>query len=222
MFSIKFRDLRGVGNAYLSLARSINNTIFDVFDVFEDFNLSPTLKPVLGQNSTALIRPMFIMPFSFLRPLARSATRGYGIPRLSKPSFSTQRAPSGPIYWSKAFFTGATLLIGLPIGWYAKSVTQVPESQSKKKLGDLYEGSLNWKGKFVPPCTMNDVEGWLVKEQSIHQGMAGSGVREWHSSRHPSNTPGEDELVNARVHLPRSFGEGSQAWMFWGVFDGHV
>jgi pyruvate dehydrogenase phosphatase len=114
------------------------------------------------------------------------------------------------------------LLIGLPLGFsYGKSYSNSPELQSMKKLGDLYEGSLNWKGKVLPPCTMNDVEDWLVKEQSIHQGMAGSGVREWHCSRHLSNTPGEDELVTSRVNLPRSFGEGSQAWMFWGVFDGH-
>jgi pyruvate dehydrogenase phosphatase len=69
---------------------------------------------------------------------------------------------------------------------------------------------------------MKDVEAWVVKEQSVHQGMAGSGVREWHSSRHPSNSPCEDELVASRVYLPRSPDEGSQPWMFWGVFDGHV
>ena len=68
---------------------------------------------------------------------------------------------------------------------------------------------------------MKDVGAWLVKEQSIHKGK-GSGVREWHSSRHGSNTPCEDELVASRVQLPQLAGERSQAWMFWGVFDGHV
>jgi len=69
---------------------------------------------------------------------------------------------------------------------------------------------------------MKDVEAWLVKEQGIHSGPAGSGVREWHSSRHASNSPCEDELISSRVHLTQSSDEGAQPWMFWGVFDGHV
>ena len=149
--------------------------------------------------------------------------RDHRFPGVPKLAFSTQGAPSGSIYRSKTFLAGATLLIGAPLGYsYSKSYSNLPETLSNKKLGDLYEGSLDWKGKALPPCTMKDVEAWLVKEQSIHQGMASSGVREWHCSRHPSNTPGEDELVTSRVKLPRSFGEGSQPWMFWGVFDGHV
>jgi pyruvate dehydrogenase phosphatase len=69
---------------------------------------------------------------------------------------------------------------------------------------------------------MIDVEAWLAKETGIHQGITGSGIRAWHSSRHASNAPCEDELVSARVPLPPSFGDGNQPWMFWGVFDGHV
>ncbi|KAE9380920.1 protein serine/threonine phosphatase 2C [Stipitochalara longipes BDJ] len=69
---------------------------------------------------------------------------------------------------------------------------------------------------------MKDVEAWLVKEQGIHHGTSGSGVQQWHSSRHASNSPCEDELVSAKKHLPQSSSEGTQPWMFWGVFDGHV
>jgi len=163
------------------------------------------------------------MPSSFLRPLARCATRDHRFPGVPKLSFSTQGARSRSIYQSKSLLAGATLLIGAPLGFsYGKSYGNLPETLSKKKLGELYEGSLDWKGKALPPCTMKDVEAWLVKEQSIHPGVASSGVREWHCSRRPSNTPGEDELVTSRVKLPRSFEEGSQPWMFWGVFDGHV
>jgi pyruvate dehydrogenase phosphatase len=162
------------------------------------------------------------MPSLFLRSFARCATRAYRFPEVPKSSFSTQSAKSGSTYRSKQFLAGATLLIGAPLGFsYGKSYSNLPETQPKKKLGDLYEGSLDWKGKFVPPCTMKDVEAWLVKEQSIHQGMASSGVREWHCSRRPSNTPGEDELVTSSVIISHFLGEGSQPWMFWGVFDGH-
>lgn len=114
------------------------------------------------------------------------------------------------------------MVLGVPIGFaFSKSDTRILESEMKNKLGALYEGSLDWKGKTVPPCTMEEVETWLVKEQSVHEGAAGSGVLEWHSSRHPSNTPGEDELVSARIQLLRPSGGGNEPWMFWGVFDGH-
>ena len=69
---------------------------------------------------------------------------------------------------------------------------------------------------------MEEVERWLVEEQSIHEGYEGSGVREWHCSRRPSNMPGEDELISARVQFPGSSSGGNEPWMFWGVFDGHV
>jgi pyruvate dehydrogenase phosphatase len=69
---------------------------------------------------------------------------------------------------------------------------------------------------------MKDIEAWLVKEQGIHRGTTGSGVREWYSSQHASNSPCEDELVSATAQLPKSSSEGAQPWMFWGVFDGHV
>jgi pyruvate dehydrogenase phosphatase len=68
---------------------------------------------------------------------------------------------------------------------------------------------------------MDEVETWLVEEQSMHKGVPGSGIREWHSTRRPSNTPGEDELVNSRVHIPGFSGGAGEPWMFWGVFDGH-
>lgn len=148
--------------------------------------------------------------------------RGDKAIKLSRFAFSTQKHNSTFIYRAKPFLAAATLLIGVPIGFsFGKSYSSL-EVPSKNQIGDLYEGSLDWKGKFVVPCTMKDVEAWLLKESSIHRGMAGSGVREWHSSRHPSNTPCEDEMVTAKVSLPRSSGDGSQPWMFWGVFDGHI
>jgi pyruvate dehydrogenase phosphatase len=163
------------------------------------------------------------MPSLLLRSLTRCSTKVTRAAKFNRPTYSTQRSDGRALYRSKPFLAGTTLLIGLPLGFsIGQSYSTPPELPPKNELGAIYEGSLNWKGESVTPCTMKDVETWLVKEQSIHQGNAGSGVREWHSSRHPSNSPCEDELVAAKARIPRPPDEGSQPWMFWGVFDGHV
>src|SRR5450756_483511 len=105
------------------------------------------------------------MPSSFLRPLTRCATRVKRTSGFSKSPYSTQRPGARAIYRSKPFLAGAALLIGVPVSFsLGKSYHNPPELPSKNKLGALYEGSLDWKGKIVPPCTMKDVEAWLVKE----------------------------------------------------------
>src|SRR5271170_1070339 len=111
------------------------------------------------------------MPFAFLRSIPRCTARVTRTARLSPSAFSTQRPSYEPLYQSKPFLAATIFLgVGVPIGFALGSHTHVPESQAKTQLGDLYEGSLNWRGKTVPPFTPDDVNAWLLKEQSLHKG----------------------------------------------------
>jgi len=137
--------------------------------------------------------------------------------------FSTYKSRNANVFQSRLLLAGATLLLGVPIGYAAgKESNKTSLHPPNNSFGELYEGSFDWKGKFVRPCSKIDMEAWLVKEQGIHCGPAGSGVREWHSSRHASNSPCEDELVSARANLYQLSSKDAQPWMFWGVFDGHM
>jgi len=114
------------------------------------------------------------------------------------------------------------LSIGVWVG-VSKSTTSSEVNnlrlQTKPKIGDLFQGSLDWRGKSVRPFTIQDVNSWLQKEQSTHEGPVGSGIREWHTIRRPSNEPCEDNLTTAQHSV--THGE-SLPWMFWGIFDGHM
>ena len=114
-------------------------------------------------------------------------------------------------------------MIGIPAGFaVGRRYSYGPLSETKADFDGLYEGSLDWKRKFVKTFTIFDVNAWLQKEQSCHMGAKGSGVREWHSVRCASNVPSEDNLVSAQYRLSGSSDNGNQPWLFWGVFDGHL